>query len=89
MNAGTFRRLSRNLKLSNLSPNLACQLLNDEFGIRRTPATMAKLRCLGGSPEYQKAGRAVLYSENALREWAHSMLSAPRRNTSDKGSAAA
>lgn len=75
--------------MSNLPPNRACDLLSEEFGIRRTPSTLAKLRCIGGSPVFLKAGRAVLYPEDALRDWARSLLSAPRRNTSDARQAAA
>ncbi len=72
----------------NLPPNLACQLLSREFGITRAPVTLAKLRCNGGGPEFLKIGRAVLYPEGALREWAYSMLSGPMRNTTDAGSRA-
>ena len=75
--------------MSNLSPDLACKLLADEFGIKRTPGTLAKLRCLGGSAVFLKAGRAVLYPEDSLRDWARSLLSAPKRSTSDVGSSAA
>jgi hypothetical protein len=73
----------------NLPPNLACRLLSEEFGIERSPATLAKLRCIGGGPQFLKARRAVIYPEDALREWARSMLSPPMRNTQDAGSRAA
>jgi excisionase family DNA binding protein len=32
-------------------------------------ATLAKLRCLGGSPPYFKLGRRVLYSRDDLDAW--------------------
>ena len=43
-------------------------------------ATLAKLRCLGGSPSFRKLGRRVVYERSALDHW----LAARRvRNTSD------
>ena len=32
-------------------------------------ATLAKLRCLGGGPEFIKAGRKVLYRRGDLAAW--------------------
>jgi hypothetical protein len=32
-------------------------------------ATLAKMRCVGGSPAYVKAGRKVLYRRGDLVEW--------------------
>lgn len=69
--------------MHNLNPKEASQLLSDEFGIRRTPATLAKLRCIGGSAPFIKAGRAVLYPDALLRAWAGSLLSAPMNSTSE------
>lgn len=75
--------------MNNLTPALACQLLNEEFGIKRTPATLAKLRCVGGSPIFLKANRAVLYPRESLRDWARLLLSPPKHSTSSTGSQAA
>lgn len=33
------------------------------------PSTLAKLRCLGGSPQFLKLGRRVLYERSALDDW--------------------
>jgi hypothetical protein len=32
-------------------------------------ATLAKMRCLGGSPPYVKAGRKILYRRRDLIDW--------------------
>jgi hypothetical protein len=45
-----------------------------------SPSMMAKMRCLGGGPEYLKFGRAVRYAREALDAWAHARVA---RNTSD------
>lgn len=51
-------------------------------------ATMAKLRCTGGGPEFTKAGPRggkVLYAESALKKW----LKAKRyKSTSEYGARA-
>ena len=36
------------------------------------PSTLAKLRMSGEGPEFQKAGRKVLYRTAALEEWLQS-----------------
>ncbi len=33
------------------------------------PATLTKLRCIGGGPAYTKLGRAVVYSRDDLERW--------------------
>ena len=46
-------------------------------------STLAKMRCLGGSPAFVKAGRKVLYRRGDLIEW----LAARRvRNTTEAAS---
>lgn len=49
-------------------------------------ATLAKLRCVGGGPEYVKLGRLVVYRVEQLDSWidAHGT----RRNTSEAPRAA-
>jgi hypothetical protein len=43
-------------------------------------ATLAKLRCVGGSPDYLKLGRRIVYERSALDSW----LAARRaKSTSD------
>lgn len=48
----------------------ASAYLNLVWAIRRTPKTLAKLRCVGGGPAFQKAGRDVIYTRVALDGWA-------------------
>jgi hypothetical protein len=53
--------------------------------------TLAKLRCLGGSAPYIKAGRKILYPRSGLVRWLNARmvrntaqgLSMPRRLTDD------
>jgi hypothetical protein len=68
-----------------LSPPLACKFLLDEFGIKRTPATLAKLRVIGGNaPPYRKLGRSVYYALNDLSDWATGALNTRHCTTSDR-----
>jgi hypothetical protein len=39
-----------------------------ENGFRTAPATLNKLRCIGGGPEFELFGRRPLYSEKSLLE---------------------
>jgi hypothetical protein len=43
-------------------------------------ATLAKMRCWGGGPEYLKLGRKVVYEREALDAWLNERRA---RNTSD------
>ena len=54
------------------------------WGIERTPATLAKLFCLGGGPVACKDGRIPLYAPADLDDWAQSRLSPKMRSTSDR-----
>ena len=68
-----------------LPPPLACKFLLDEFGIKRTPATLAKQRVTGGNaPPYRKLGRSVFYALSDLSDWASRALNTPHRTTSDR-----
>ena len=50
-----------------------------------TTRTLAKLRCVGGGPEFMKAGpQIVLYTKAALDEWARSKIGAPVASTSHR-----
>ncbi len=70
-----------------LPPPLACKFLLDEFGIKRTPATLAKQRVLGGNaPPYRKLGRNVFYAISDLSDWATRSLNTRHRSTSDRSS---
>jgi hypothetical protein len=51
------------------------------FGAART---LAKGAVTGDTPAYQKAGKIVLYTRDALDTWAMSKIGPLRRSTSDK-----
>jgi hypothetical protein len=62
----------------------ASRFLEEQYGVRRTPGTLAKGRVLGGcNPPHRKLGRAVLYDPDDLSRWVEETLSAPRRSTSE------
>jgi hypothetical protein len=72
-----------------LPPPEACKFLFSRYGIKRTPATLAKQRVIGGnSPPYRKLNRSVYYSTDDLRAWAEAALTIRYRTTSDRGEAA-
>ncbi len=50
--------------------------------------TLAKLACLGGGPEFHKAGdRVELYTKEALDAWALARISGPLKSTSEAAAA--
>lgn len=57
--------------------------LRNEHGISRTPATLRKLRCLGGGPQFRKAGRSVLYDRESLDTWAEALVGEPVASTAE------
>lgn len=59
-----------------------------DLGFRTAPATLNKLRCVGGGPEFECFGRRPLYRETALLNWVATRCSKPRRSTSDEGQTA-
>jgi excisionase family DNA binding protein len=50
--------------------------------LRLARQTLAKLRCIGGSPAFYKVGRQVLYDRADLDAWLEKRR---RRSTSDPG----
>lgn len=56
--------------------------LKDRFGFG-SEKSLAKLACVGGGPEFRKAGSAVLYEPAKLDEWAVSKVGSPRYSTSE------
>lgn len=48
------------------------------MGLKYSPATLAKLACLGGGPVYQRFGNRSVYTSENLDRWIDSKLSAPR-----------
>lgn len=67
------------------SPPEAANYLWETHRIRRTASTLNKLRCLGGGPVFQRAGRSIVYERSALDAWATAMTSVPMRSTSEGG----
>lgn len=71
--------------MKNLTPAGLCTMLWEEFGIRRRPSTLAKIRCVSSDgPPFIKVNQAVLYPEEEARAWARSLMSPLRRSTSQK-----
>jgi hypothetical protein len=66
----------------NISPPEASLYLFENWGIRRSESTLAKLRCLGGSPQFFKAGRNILYARDSLDIWATELLGTQISSTS-------
>jgi hypothetical protein len=72
-------------------PNLTGAELSEyfmtKFGMRVAPATLAKLRSVGGGPRFFKASCTPLYPTTEADEWALARLGALRASTSDRGGA--
>lgn len=67
-----------------LSPIEASAYLKATHGIRCAVATLAKMRCLrSDGPEFIRAGRDILYSQDSLDAFATARKSQPLRSTSD------
>jgi hypothetical protein len=49
------------------------------------PATLAKLACVGGGPQFHRAVRTPLYPREELDAWAAERLGKLKRSTSDAG----
>jgi len=52
-------------------------------GYATAPATLNKLRCIGGGPAFEKFGRRPLYSETSLLEWVRARTTGSLRSSSD------
>lgn len=67
---------------SNVEANPGAVFLPDEAAsyLRIAKATLAKMRCWGGGPEYLKFGRKIAYERAALDAWREQRRV---RNTSD------
>jgi hypothetical protein len=86
--------LSRGYQLSKAnnmaSPNYllrneAAQYVREKWGVRCAPKTLAKLACIGGGPEFRRAGRSPLYEPEQLDAWVLSRIGPPVHSTSDGG----
>jgi hypothetical protein len=60
----------------------ASQYLLEHFGVSRSPATLAKLACIGGGPVFVKVNNTPLYDPRDLDAWVASRTSAPLASTS-------
>mgnify|MGYP001269081233 CR=1 FL=1 len=65
----------------------ASKYLQQEHGIQRAPATLAKLAVIGGGPVHEVVGRTPYYKPTDLDVWVLAQLKR-RRSTSDRGNAA-
>jgi hypothetical protein len=54
-------------------------------GVRRTPATLRKLRCVGGGPRYRTLNGKPFYIEPDLVDWIETRLSPPLGSSSQAG----
>lgn len=54
-------------------------------GVRRSPLTLRKLRCLGGGPAFRLLNGKPYYTEPDLVTWIEERLSAPLHNSSEGG----
>jgi hypothetical protein len=63
----------------------ASEYLNQVWGLRYKPSTLAKLACLGGGPAFESFGRWPLYTQAELDLWVEGRLSGKRTSTSDPG----
>ena len=55
----------------------------DNWGISRTPKTLAKLAVVGGGPAFRKDGRFPLYEAESLDEWARDQLTEQVHSTAE------
>jgi hypothetical protein len=52
-------------------------------GVRRSPLTLRKRRCLGGGPRYRILNSKPFYTKDDLAAWVEERLSPPRHSSSD------
>ena len=57
-----------------LTPAQLCELLREEFNIRRSPRRLQDLRMNGRGPPFVRDGLRVLYPRSGGREWARKQL---------------
>jgi hypothetical protein len=67
---------------------LASEYLFEEHGVSLSPATLAKLAVVGGSPPFRKDGPFPLYERKDLDTFATVRLGTLRTSTSDQLQAA-
>ncbi len=65
------------LRKTRLTTPEACAYLREHHGINLAASTLAKMRCQGGGPPFQKFGRAVLYLRAEIDKWVSDGLIKP------------
>ncbi len=70
-------------KTQRLRCDRASTYLKTEWGISRTPKTLAKEAVTGGGPTMEYDGRIPLYTTGSLDEYATGALSAPVKSTAE------
>lgn len=70
-----------------LTPPEACAYLRERYGVRRTVATLAKMRVTGSSMLFRRLGRSIYYAPPDLDSWAGAALGIVHTSTSDFGRA--
>lgn len=67
----------------NLVREEASAYLKQVYGIRRAPATLAKMASTGGGPRFHKINRSPLYPVAELDVWARKQLGPLRSSSAD------
>jgi len=70
-------------KTRRLSRRDSCVYLEEEWGVIRTPGTLANQAVSGEGPEFQKDGERVTHTLEALDEYAAKQLSQPVKSTAE------
>ena len=70
-------------KTRRLRRDVASAYLGEEWGISRTPKTLAKEAVNGGGPTMEYDGRIPLYTTDNLDKYAARVLSAPVKSTAE------
>lgn len=70
-------------KTHRLRRDVASTYLKNEWGISRTPKTLAKQAVTGGGPVMEYDGRIPLYTPDSLDEYASRVQSEPVNSTAE------
>jgi hypothetical protein len=65
-----------------MTRNDASRHLQQTYGLRCSPQTLAKYASIGGGPVFRKAAAQAIYTEADLNAWAEARISGPRASTS-------
>ena len=71
------------LRKQRLNTREASAYLSEYLGTKTAVATLEKLRCLGGGPNFRKFGRAVVYERAELDRWVTDRMSESLNNTAN------